>query len=514
MLRFRPILFALLGCAPALAQQNCLPCHTKQVEAFAKSGMGNAMRLPEKDAAGKVEHELSATKLSVIQQPDGMHHRVERNGLTEDQRIRWAIGSGKVGHSYVIQVGEYLFESPVSYYAQRGQWDVSPGYQLQSNPDFDRPITTECLFCHAGDLRTAGTPPNRFADPPFASLGISCERCHGPAGEHQRAPSRRNIVNPAKLPERARDSVCEQCHLGGEARILNPGRKWHDFTPGHELETVFTVYVNRTPANATLKVVSQVEQLAQSRCARESGGKLWCATCHDPHDPKKLTVARQREVCLSCHNKPLGASHPKAEDCASCHMPRTPTPEIAHTAYTDHRIRLRPEEPSSNTAAGDLDLVAWREPASAIRLRNLGLAYLGAAGKQRSLAASREGVRLLTQLEEPPADDPPVLEGLGLLFLKQSPADAVQFFRQALLKQADNARHALNLGIALEASGDGHAAVEMWNRAIAIDPSFDTAYLQLAEYYQKTGQADLRRETLQRYLKFMPQSLIFRDALK
>jgi len=68
--------------------------------------------------------------------------------------------------------------------------------------------------------------------------------------------------------------------------------------------------------------------------------------------------------------------------------------------------------------------------------------------------------------------------------------------------------------MALEASGDGHAAVEMWNRAIGIDPSFDAAYLQLAAYYQKTGQGDLRRETLQRYLKFMPQSLVFRDALK
>ncbi len=508
-------MIALLGCVPALAQQNCLPCHAKQVEAYAKSGMGNAMRVPEKDAAGKVEHELSATKLAVIQQPDGMHHRVERNGLTEDQRIRWAVGSGKIGHSYIIQVGDYLFESPVSYFAQRGEWDVSPGYQSQSNLDFDRPITTECLFCHAGEVRTLGASPNRFADPPFASLGISCERCHGPTNEHTRAPSRRNIVNPARLPERARDSVCEQCHLGGEARILNPGRKWHDFTPGQELETVLTVYVNRNRGNAPLKVVSQVEQLAQSRCARESGGKLWCGTCHDPHDPKKLTVARQREVCQSCHNKPLAESHPKAaEDCASCHMLRTSTTEIAHTAYTDHRIRIKPEEPGAPTAAGDPDLVAWREPASAIRLRNLGLAYLAAARTERSLAASKEGLRLLMQLEEPPADDPPVLDGIGTLFVKQSPADAVQLFSQALRKQPDNARYAVNLGIALEASGDGHAAVEMWNRAIAADPSYDSAYLHLAEYYQKTGQADLRRETLQRYLKFMPQSLIFRDALK
>ncbi len=52
-----------------------------------------------------------------------------------------------------------------------------------------------------------------------------------------------NIVNPAKLPKRARDSVCEQCHLEGEVRILNPGRSWRDFQPGNNLEQTAAVYV-------------------------------------------------------------------------------------------------------------------------------------------------------------------------------------------------------------------------------------------------------------------------------
>src|SRR6185436_14326297 len=100
--------------------------------------------------------------------------------------------------------------SPVSYFAQRGDWGVSPGYEAAPMLDFDRPITTECLFCHSGEVRTVGTASNRYADPPFVSLGITCERCHGSAGDHPKNPSRRNIVNPARLDQRARDSVCEQ----------------------------------------------------------------------------------------------------------------------------------------------------------------------------------------------------------------------------------------------------------------------------------------------------------------
>jgi len=94
-----------------------------------------------------------------------------------------------------------------------------------------------------------------------------------------------SIVNPAKLSPARRDSVCEQCHLAGAARVLNPGKSFTDFHPGELLENVFTTYVAALPARdaEALKVVSHAEQLARSRCARESQGRMWCGTCHDPH---------------------------------------------------------------------------------------------------------------------------------------------------------------------------------------------------------------------------------------
>jgi hypothetical protein len=90
--------------------------------------------------------------------------------------------------------------------------------------------------------------------------------------EHLKHPLPGSIVNAAKLIGAARDSVCEQCHLSGRARVLNSGRTFADFTPDKRLEEVFTVYCDALPEGGPqgrLKVISHPEQLAASACARQ-----------------------------------------------------------------------------------------------------------------------------------------------------------------------------------------------------------------------------------------------------
>ena len=41
----------------------------------------------------------------------------------------------------------YLFQSPVSWYTQRGVWDLTPGFDVVEH--FDRPARPDCLFCHS-----------------------------------------------------------------------------------------------------------------------------------------------------------------------------------------------------------------------------------------------------------------------------------------------------------------------------------------------------------------------------
>ena len=326
-----------------------------------------------------------------------------------------------------------------------------------------------------------------------------------------RAPSS-NIVNPLRLPPRARDSVCEQCHLAGEARIPNPGRKFQDFAAGLELEQVFSIYVYRRPAGGRFKVVSQVEQLALSRCARASDGRMWCGACHDPHETPASPKQYYRQRCLSCHGQALLAQHAKpAEDCIACHMPRRTSSDIAHTSFTDHRILRRPQ---SATDAPATELAAWREPSSSLARRNLGLAHISVGERDQSAALLNEGFRLLAGIEKEFPADPDVLSALGLVLLRKGArAEALRRFEQAARADPSPSSY-LNLAAAQDAAAQTASAIRSLERAIDLDPSLRQAYLLLADIYARMSQPARRRELLERYLRLNPQSLTARQALQ
>src|SRR5215467_2025989 len=325
-----------IGAFTCRAQEQCRTCHPREVAAFEASPMGRSVGRPEVATASRLHHQASNSTIIVRRRGLEMEHRVERRGVSAGYQVAYSVGAGLVGHSYLVRIGNYLFQSPVSFYAQTHSWDVTPGYEAHKYLDFTRQIASECLFCHTGSLRLVAGTTNRFDNPPFTT--ISCERCHGPSGEHVRKPVPGSIVNPAKLPSRERDSVCEQCHLEGVARILNPGRDSWDYKPGDPLEKIFVTYVPDAGSRA-LRAVSHSEQLAQSRCARASSGLLWCGTCHDPHGSRIGRDAQVREACLSCHQSLfVGAKHAPASECVTCHMARLRPADVANSAITDHRI--------------------------------------------------------------------------------------------------------------------------------------------------------------------------------
>ena len=158
-----------------------------------------------------------------------MIHSLSTNGLTAEFPVAYQIGAGKIGYTYMVRIGDYLYESPASWYRQHG-WDTSPGYERMSSPDFDRLIDSACLFCHADNGKFIGSDGRRFSG--VALNPIGCDRCHGPGDDHIRQPSAKNIVNPSKLPQRARDSICEQCHLEGETPLAESRQNLAGFSSG------------------------------------------------------------------------------------------------------------------------------------------------------------------------------------------------------------------------------------------------------------------------------------------
>ena len=325
----------------------------------------------------------------------------------------------------------------------------------------------------------------------FSAEAITCERCHGSAEKHLSDPRAGTIINPAKLEPAARDSICEQCHLLGVGRVLNPGKKFSDFRPGQSLEDVFTTYRNCRPQPVRMpqkfKVISHVEQLARSTCARKSDGRLWCGTCHDPHNKPAEPVEFFRSKCLSCHMEKFPASHPdKESNCIGCHMPRRDAKDGGHTAFTDHRIQRRPEV--ATNSAGNTDIAAWREPAPDLQKRNLGIAYVNVGAERRSPPFIVRGYRMLTEVQEQFSADSAVFTAMGTALLLGKHRRRRNWLSIA---------HCNSIRTRLRArpmrrqpsckAGDIDKAVAHLERAVAMDPLHLPADMPLIDLYKRQG---------------------------
>ena len=508
------IIASIAWCHSAAGSERCAKCHSAQTRGYAQTGMANSLGRPVAQPSGTLRHQPSRSRVDIVSGAAGMRHRVQQGDLVADYAIDYFVGSGNKGRSYLVNLAGRLFQSPAAYYTDRNRWDLSPGFETETELDFDRPIGDDCLFCHSGRSRQVKFTLNTYESPPFEAQEITCERCHGPSDLHIARPATTNIVNPGKLKPGLRDAVCNQCHLGGEARILNPGRQFWDFKPGQRLEDVFSVYVFDSRRQGPLKVVSHSEQLAASKCSQKSGDRMWCGTCHDPHQKPQLSSSWYSDRCRECHGAVSLARHKQpAEDCVRCHMPRRPTYDGGHTAFTDHQVLRRPH---GGMPAQPLPpkLRAWQEPSLALAERNLGLAYISVGERHQSADHINEGFRHLSNAQPQFPNDPAVLTSLGVTLQRKGvPKEAAKLFARASALEPRDARHKLNLAVALNHAGEAEQAVEALEAAISSDPGLRDAYFLLAEIHTRMGQTRKREQVLQRYLSLFPQSLVVRRAL-
>lgn len=481
----------------------CLPCHPREVARFSRSPMARSLGTPAAEPAGTFRHRASGSTVRVSWKNRAMYHQVQERGLSAEYPIAYSIGDGKVGRSYLVELGGHFFQSPAAFYSAHSEWNASPGYESDRVLDFTRAITSDCLFCHAGSVKPVGAHTQLTE--------IACDRCHGPGDNHRLHPAPGTIINPAKLRVRARDSVCEQCHLEGATIVLNPARYWWDFRPGEDLEEIETHYVYRSAdPKHPIAAVSQAEQLALSACWRASNGKLWCGTCHDPHGEAVNRKQQMKEICNSCHSSlQLTSTHkPDQEDCVACHMPSRKAVDVSHAAVTDHRIARRPASPVQAEASGSL--VAWHEPNPAIAQRNLGLALFNVARRNHSLPEFQQAFGLLSKLPDN-QKDAAVFAAEGYMLLGSGHAQAaVQCFRHSARNDPEKPEYWLDVGVAADNAGNASASAEALRRCIEADPYDYRPYKALSNLYKRMNQPERSQSVVSEFLQLVPQSIVMR----
>lgn len=479
--------FFILATAAVWADPRCVTCHQSIVDSYLRTGKARSVAKPRAEVQAQRQwlHEFSGRTMGVVWQQGKMTHFMQTKGAVEPYEVEWAIGSGNQAKNYIVRIGDSLFQSPLAWFANRMIWDMAPGYVIDANPTFYRPLQSDCLYCHATRSAPIAGTQNRYNDPPIPEPAITCDRCHGDPTAHIAKPAKANIVNPATLPAARRDAVCDACHLQGESRVTNPGKQVTDYRPGMAMEDVFSIYVARRNSDDTiLKVQSHAEELAASRCAIASQGKLWCGTCHNSHSepPEKTRAAYYRDKCVQCHSGEPAETHRRkaGTDCAGCHMPKQRQFDGSHASRTDHWIRTKKSE-EKFLDRGEL-LQAWRQPPAALQNRNLALAYLNNAERTRSLKRLREGLQKLDAAVREGHTDGDVALAAGLQYVRQkSPDRALPWLQRAVEDQPANSLRRLHFAAALAQAGKTEEAKRQVLEAVKLEPLLEQAYVLLAQ---------------------------------
>jgi hypothetical protein len=332
-----------------------------------------------------------------------------------------------------------------------------------------------------------------------------------------------SIVNPRKLRNEIRDDVCAQCHLAGDARVLQPGKNYLDFRPGTPLGDVVAIFsVPQTIKGNHFIALDQFEQMKMSRCWGGSNGRLGCISCHDPHAQLHGDEAADffRGRCLTCHAastcrapQPQRQATSPPDNCISCHMPKQPTENIGHSSVTDHRIlRTQSEIPAAlqpGSSAARLDLISNTRPldlaATQAELRNRALAYAQVAGHYPELG--EKGLATLEQAAAALPTDAEVQAAYGLVLEFARPREAPHA-AQSLQKAIDLGSQSVEVRAHLAAlrmrEGQVTAAMELYKESIQIEPYYAPAYLDLAHIDLMLKDQNAALELLDRVLKMDP----------
>jgi hypothetical protein len=265
----------------------CAKCHEDQARTYRHHPMGRTLALVSR-AGGGERYNRSANnpflalgfEFSTSKRGEQVFHRIARRDLKGrmllelEEEALLVLGSGRHGHSYIVNHDGYLFHSAIGWYSQKGAWNLAPEYKTAYRQA--SPISVRCLFCHSNAVEWVQDSLNHFGRPEQHSDAIGCERCHGPGELHVAArqrddavtgPGDDTIVNPRRLSPDRREAICQQCHLRGQARILRQGRQPFDFRPSLPLEQFWSVFVRR-PERADGRKLGHVEQIVKDASRR------------------------------------------------------------------------------------------------------------------------------------------------------------------------------------------------------------------------------------------------------
>lgn len=514
-----------------VGMEACKSCHSDIYETFRHTGMGLSFdsATTEKSSATFGNHAL------VFDRERSLYYqaRLEGKNLLIDQfqlsgndtinkrteKVSYVVGSGQHTNSHLLQINGYLYQMPMTFYTQKKKWDLPPGFENGNNSRFNRIIEAECITCHNAYPIADPAADNRYLSVP---KGIDCERCHGPGSLHieekkegkivnTATTTDYSIVNPKRLPFKLQMSICQRCHLQGNA-VLKPGKTFFDFKPGMMLSDVMTVFMPRySHDDASFVMASHPDRLAMSKCFQSSKGKLTCISCHNPHQSVTVTGKEKfNNTCVSCHPGTQGlnicklpdkAQKKNKEGCVGCHMPASHTVDIPHVNIHDHYIRKPEKSKLEKRAVVGIAPVNEVNPDALTKT----IAWLQYYERFESRSSFLDSAKVQIRQIKPNQKQEQFRASVHLAFLERNTSNLIRLADSVTPDSESDAWTAYRLGEACFQAGNTDKALIWLKRAASLKPRNLDFQNKYASCLIQQGQVQEAISIFQEILRLQPR---------
>ncbi len=443
------LLLLLLAASPEAASPNfvgaktCLRCHE---DAYLKWDASRHSKMVREATPEGVRGDFSVKEVTLRGEPyrleaeDGKYFITESRLLGKKARhsILYTLGNRRIQHYLTKLEDGRIVVLPPSWDVLRKEWFHNMEIV---GPDPERGTAVQvwnlnCFGCHVSQQERNFDLETRTYGTDWVDFGTSCERCHGPGGDHvelytnpQAHPQDSSIVVQTRLDPATNTMVCAQCHSLRDT--IDPGftagKNYYDhFLP--ELE--YGLPRDHDPAwypdGSTRRFSADALGLWLSRCFLEGG--VTCVDCHtDPHDTEieKNAAIRPESAatCARCHEAvardvQAHTRHSEASagsSCVECHMPRNVVSIKAK--IRDHGIGLPAPENTERHGIPNACNNCHEDRTPAWAAETIDRWYQGARARRQKLLNRAD---LFTRARARAPNDEDVVDGLVALAANES----------------------------------------------------------------------------------------------
>lgn len=356
--------------------KSCIECHEHFHELWSTSNHGLAMQPITK----KFINNIVTLNQDPIHMEGGQYQAVVvdtslvireiKNDISTDYPILWALGGKNVYYFLTAIDGGRLQTLPLAFNVNTNLWYNNPESAIRHFPHMEQgnemtdealpwkhhqyTFNTSCYSCHVSQLSNNYDLSTNKYETDWKEVGINCETCHGPAGEHIKAarlaekngeeltPETMGLIMTSIFTQEQHNASCAPCHAKMRAITPSymPGDKYFD---NYDLITLENT--DFYPDGRDLGENYTMTTWHQNPCIKKS--ELHCVTCHTSSGRyrfDKPDLKEANKACTSCHmdkealyeehtHHKIGDHSPK---CIDCHMPMT---TFGHMDRSDHSFR-------------------------------------------------------------------------------------------------------------------------------------------------------------------------------